>query len=171
MITINSITISSDKKTMSISVDAGSGNLMTSVNLWTESTFKDLTLATDFSSKLAGNVQTETFTILSSDLGLEVFNGLYFLEFENDNDETALKALYELTEYDKCVLDKTLQYLYDTDCSNEFQKEILDIDIFITSVKNSIHLLLFDKAIELMETLKAMCAANCETCPKLKYLS
>jgi len=170
-VTINSITISSDKKTMSISVDAGVGQLMTAVNLWTESTFKDLTLTKDFSSKLAGNVQVESFTILASDLSLEKFDGLYFLEFENNNSETSLKAIYELTEYEKCGLDKTLQYLYDNDCSVTVQKEVLNIDIFITQVKNAIDLLLYSKALELFETLKALCAADCETCPKLKYLS
>lgn len=170
-ITINSITISSDKKTMSISVDAGSGNLMTGVNLWTESTFKDFTLAVDFDSKLAGNVQIESFTILASDLSLDIFDGLYFLEFENDNSETNLGAVAELAEYRKCKLDKTLQYLYDTDCSPSIKTEILNIHTFVDATEDAISLAYYAKAIEIIESLKELCAADCDTCPKLKYLT
>lgn len=170
-ITINSITISSDKKTMSISVDAGSGNLMTGVNLWTETTFKDFDQAVDFDSKLAGNIQVESFTILASDLSLDTFDGLYFIEFENDNNETNLGAIAELVEYKKCKLDKTLQYIYDADCSPSIKTEILNIHTFINATENAIDLAYYAKAIEIIESLKELCAADCETCPKLKYLS
>ena len=81
MITINELSISADKQNMEISITAEQGRYFSGVNLWTETTFKDYSLAVDFSSKLNSANENEVFTITATDLGITRFDGIYLLEF------------------------------------------------------------------------------------------
>ena len=67
--------ITDDKTQIDLTItDAAS---VTTLYVWTASTYKDYTLAIDLSSKLTASA-TENITIIPTDLSITEFDGLYF---------------------------------------------------------------------------------------------
>ena len=162
MITINTLQISSDRKTLTVDIITDSGAVFNIVNLWTEDTFKDSVKAIDLSSKLSGSNNTESFTITSSDLGIDVFDGLYFIEFGDDNDLLKLGSVAELTTYKKCLL-------YGEGCnSSEFNK-LIYINAILNSLQSAIISGYNGEAIEFINTLKKFCT-TCSDCGNLNSI-
>lgn len=177
MITINTLKILSDRKTMNVTVNAGTGLLVTSVKLWDEDTFKDYTVAVNLSDKLTQASEEEVFTILASDLGLTEFSGLYFLEFENNSTvpSTVVGLVAEVNEYEECKLDKILTLLYSgkdctTDCNSGEVSEIMSIDAFLRGLEAAIAQGYIYESISLINALKKLCTNTCAECPPLVNL-
>ncbi len=176
MITINTLQISVDRLSMSVSLTAEVGDLFTSVNLWTESTFKDYTQAIDFSSKLAGSTNTESFTILASDLNIPVFDGLYFLEFGDNAANLQLGSVAELTTYKKCLLDSTLEILGSNvnvlkgeGCNNTDFNKVIYVNAILNALQAAMISGYYGEAIDLIAVLKKFCT-ECPDCPTLSSI-
>lgn len=174
MITINYITIRPDRTTMDISVTAEVGLLIDSVNLWTDATFKDYSLAIDFTSKLTKASNNETFTITATELGLTEFSGLYFLEFIDTNatPNFVLGMAADLTVYRKCMLDQTLDLLNSSvdlytggGCESPEVENIIYLNMILEATKVAIKSSFYGEALDFLEALKKLCASNCTTCP------
>lgn len=175
MITINTLTISSDKKSLTVQLTTDVGETITSVNLWTEDTFKDSTKAKDLSSKLTGSTNTESFVILASDLGLTVFDGLYFIEFTNSNNILEIGAVAELSTYKKCLLDNTLEILSSGEdiCkkgqNNPKLNKLIYIHVILNALQSAIISGYYGEAIDSIKVLKKFCS-SCQNCVTLNSI-
>lgn len=156
---------------MTFNINSGTGNITTSVKVWTESTFKNLASAVDLSSSIDGSDNTETITVTPADLGQSELSGIYYVEVENNNDETQLSHIAFLNKWKKCLADKTLQHIYDHNCSKSSQIEALNIEIFINGINSALFLDYYVEANTMIDNLKKLCSKDCEDCPELKYIS
>lgn len=174
MITINKLQISSDRLTMDVSVTTdASGGTIDSINVWTESTFKDSTKAILLSQYITSSA-TEVFTIAASDLNISKFDGLYFIEFEDSENTLKLGAAAELTTYKKCLLDSTLEILSSDvnvlmgeGCNNSNFNKLIYVHTILNALQSAIISGYYGEAIDLINTLKKFCT----TCPDCGSLS
>jgi hypothetical protein len=176
MITINTLQISTDRKTLTVALTTDVGSTFTTVNLWTEDTYKDSLTVKDLSSKLAGSTNTESFTITSTDVGVSVFDGLYFIEFGDDASLLQLGAVAELTTYKKCLLDETLETLNSS--NNILQGEggdnlklnkLVYIHAILNSLQSAIISGYYGEAIDFIKVLKKFCK-KCSDCESLSSI-
>ena len=174
MITINYITINNDRTSMDVSITTEVGQLFESVRLWTDATFKDYSVAKDFSSKLLKTSENEVFSITAVDLGLAQFDGLYFLEFE-DNATTPYLVLgiaADLTTYKQCMLDQVLALtnssvdLYTGEgCESPEVDNIININMMLEAISVSIQSGFYGESLDFLNALKKLCVGNCAECP------
>jgi hypothetical protein len=176
MITINTLHISTDRKTLTINITTDNNSVFQTVNLWTEDTYKDSIKALDFSSKLDGNTNTENFTITSTEVGVDVFDGLYFIEFGDNANLLQISAVAELTTYKKCLLDTTLTLLSSNldilkgeGCNNSDFNKLIYVHTILNSLQSSIISGYYGEAIDLINTLKKFCK-SCPDCPNLNSI-
>lgn len=172
MITINTLTVSSDRTSITVSVTTDASNF-TSVNLWTQDTYKDYNEAIDLSSLSSLSGQTEDFTIAASDVGISEFDGLYFIEFEDSDNNTQLGAVAELTSYKQCLLDASLEVLQDnvnvlqgSGCGNPKFNKIIYVHSLLSAVQAAILSGYYGEAIDIVSALETICD-DCETCESL----
>lgn len=175
-ITINTLSISADRKTMTVALTTDSGQTFDTVNLWTELTYKDYTQAVDLSAKLASATNTESFTITASDLNITQFDGLYFLEFGDTLSQLQLGAVAELTTYKKCLLDTTLEILSsDVDivkgegCNNADFNKLIYVHATLNALQSAMISGYYGETLDLIATLKKFCVA-CPDCPNLSSI-
>lgn len=176
MITINTLQISEDRQTLNIALTAEVGDTFSAVNLWTEDTYKDYTKAIDFSSKLAGSTNIESFTITATDLNISQFDGIYFLEFTDNNADLKISAVAELTTYKKCLLDNTLEILNSDinvikgeGCNNSEFNKLIYIHSILNALQSAIISGYYGEAIDFIKTLKKFCKP-CSECPTLSSI-
>lgn len=175
-ITINTLSISADRKTMTVELTTDSGQTFNTVNLWTELTYKEYTKAVNLSSKLASSTNTESFTISASDLNITQFDGLYFLEFGDTLSQLSLGAVAELTTYKKCLLDTTLEILGSDinilkgeGCNNTDFNKLIYVHSLLNSLQAAIISGYYSEAIDFITTLKKFCK-SCPDCPTLSSI-
>lgn len=174
MITINTLQITPDRKTLNVSISTDVGQEFTQVRLWTELTFKSGALT--FNSKVIGQGNDVIFTITSNELNINAFDGLYFLEFENQNEELKLGAVAELTTYKQCLLDETLKLLSsdpdiinNINCQNSKFNKIIFINTILNSLQASMLSGYYGEAKDLIALLKKTCT-KCTACPTLNSI-
>lgn len=184
MVKINIFQITPDRTKINVSVETAVGETIDSVKIWTEDTFKDGALAIDLASKLQGTNNKEVFTIDASELGLNLLNGIYFIEATSTNVTTPdpectdcdnlslLGVTANLSHYDECLLDRVLSVHYDvSDVDNNTSlNDIYNISMLIESICKSIKFGYYQNAIDVLSTLKVMCNENndCSECSSLK---
>lgn len=166
-ITVNTFLVSNDKKTISVVLDAGAGNLITGATLWTESTYKDPNNGIDLSSLLSGVDNNESFTISSTMVGIDSFEGLYFGEFTSNEPDAAIVATAPLAKYysamAKILAEVDLSCL---SCNENFQNALL-LDLYVESMKNAIQLGRFQDAITFLERVNLFTSISCDSCDSL----
>ena len=166
MITVNKFEVSADRLSLSLKVTVGSGELVTSLSLWTESTYKVQSQAIDLSSLIAGTGTTEEITISASNAGVSSFDGIYFLEIGNDNatDAPGIVATLSLTRYyavmAALVANVDLSCL---NCNDNFQNALL-LDMYVEAMKNSIKIGRFRDAIEFLKKINIFQEISCGEC-------
>lgn len=178
MISINTIKIDEFAAKIDVNISTTTGNNITKVLLWTSDTFKDYTKAIDFSSKLDGSDNTETFSIHASELELTKITGLYFLEFESNevivpgdnNSNVALGVTANFIQYHECVLNKLLKIEVDgckpvinTEC-DECEGNVPFISSLLQALKEAVKFGFYEEAIKIIKNLDDLCDI-CHTCP------
>lgn len=172
MININSVVIDEFSNSIKISISAPN---LTEVLFWKQEDFQDYSKAIDVSHLIpTNNNDIYIFTISKSDVNLESFNGLFFLEFvsgdSSSNDYSRKIAIAaNLISYHECLLDKVLS----TDIvgckqkkSNcvECEEDMIYTQVLLSSLNTSIRFGFFEEAIKILKTLDEMCEI-CHTCP------
>lgn len=181
MISINLLQIDEFAEKINVDVNTTSGNKITKVYVWSSDTFKDYSKAIDLSSLIDGSDNTESFSIFAQEhLGVEKIVGLWFVEFESDeeiipdncidNSNTGLGVVANLIPYHECVLNKLLAIEVD-DCKpvindgcDECSGNIYYINTLVTTLKDAIQFGYYEEAIRIIKTLDDLCDV-CHTCP------
>ncbi len=182
MITVNNININNTGSNLNINVSTGSNYIITSVNLWTENTFKNYSLAKNLNYKLEQLNNTEIFNISASEIGLDNYNGIYFIEIisnEPPSDECdtclnpTLAIVTNLNQYYKCMTELILEA--DLCNINLFSKEVCDdnlinkamtISLLIDGINQCLEIGEFIEAIEMLKNLKKLCN-KCKNCKSI----
>lgn len=176
MITINECRVSNDNKKIYINAETSIGYKITSINLWTENTFKVFSTAKIIVPAKTSN--KEVLVVTSESLGLRKFDGIYFIEFETDapnqvcstcpNPVTAVVT--NLVSYYKCGMEMLLkasescQDLFSgNSCDTSEANRAMSVHLLIDGINEAIKLNRFVDAINLLSNLKKICS-SCSSC-------
>jgi len=170
MIILNDLSINSLGNKIFVNVQTTETYNITSVLLWTDKNFKDYTKAKDFSFKLEQINNKEIFTIDSSEIGLQNYSGIYFLEFQTDapNEECItcpnplLGIVYNLTSHYRCLTNLLLGLDNCTSCNNNFinhpdAEKAMTIDLMIKTINYSLDTGNYNDAISILPKLAKLC--------------
>jgi len=174
MITINNLKINNDGN-IDVNITAGNTYIITSAKLWTKDTFRDLSLVKDFSFKLEQTSETEIFTLEPEDVELSTFNGLFFIEFETDEEiegcsNPLLVIVTNFTSYYLCMTELILNS--DICVNNLFSKEVCDsnsinkaisVNLLISAIEQCLELGQILEAVELITKIEELCS-KCTSC-------
>lgn len=163
---MNIILFEINSEKTAIDVVISNADNVSSLRLWKETNFKDYNLAIDLSSKLGGST-IETFEITLEDLGETFFDGIYFLEAE-DNTSISLKITADLTKYEECILEKVITANLNNQCLVESNLNVINAHSILTSLKYSIALNFVNEILKLNSMLKVYCSNDCKTCGDYK---
>lgn len=167
MITITQFSISNDLLEMDLAVSVDATQRVTSLKLWTDSTFKDPDLVKDLSSKLSGTSENETIKLVPSDIGATKFTGMYFLQIESDDvgDNPAMVAAVSLVQFYGVVT--ALLFTVNTSCLNcntNLQNALL-LDMYIEGIKSALRVGRFRDAITFFEKINIITnKTECSVC-------
>lgn len=179
MIYINLLQIAEDQQSINVSVSTNVGDTITSVKYWSRSTYKDYSQALDLTSKLLGTSNQEVFSITLSDVGEDLFDDVYFVEFTSSNTDiacptcpgnTLLGIAAIFSKYQKCLLNKVLQE-YDSFNYEELKNcnNINNTFILLENVKISFQSGYYTEGILLLNILDKLCTGtNCTSCQDLQ---
>ena len=180
MIIVKTLKVTDDRKSISVSLETQVGNTFTSLLFWTSATYPIIASAIDLSSLYYATDETELFFITTEDVGIEEFNGMYFLEFKVDGvveDEdcqtcagnTVLESVSDFSIYEDCLFNKVLKL--DLTCPNsltsENNLETANVDLILTSLQIALKNKWFTQAIRMEEILKEYCGIDCTSCEHL----
>lgn len=189
MIILNNFSIVNDATGLAIDVETNVGFNITSINLWAMNDFKDYTLAKSLDFKLEQVNNKEVFIVNAEEIGLTLFEDIYFIEIESDYEDEeaectnctdpALGITYNLSSYYQCILN----YYLETDltcksCKDSYNNEIIiSIALLIEMIQNAIEVGFYTQAIDMVGYLKKLCSTkkcnnckpiNCTSCGKFK---
>jgi len=169
MITVNKFEVSADRLSIDLKITVGSGELVTSILLWTDATYKVQSQAIDLSSLIVGTGTIEGITISASAAGVSSFDGIYFAQIENDNvtDAPGIVATLSLTRY-YAVLAALLANvdLSCLNCNDNFQNALL-LDMYVEAMKNSIKIGRFRDSIEFLKKINIFEEISCGECSNI----
>lgn len=133
-----------------------------SLRLWDKDTYKDFTKLIDLSSKLTG-ADTENITIFTSDLNIEMFDGVYFIEAE-DVTETSIEFTSQLNKYKECILLRSLKVDACVNCINEKDVILTNLNTIFKSLEFALDLRFIDDILLNIKTLDKYCVNDCQSC-------
>jgi len=158
--------ISQDKTQLNLTIiDAAT---VTTLNLWTDITYKDPTLSIDLSGKLTASA-TENIVISLTDLGLNYFDGVYFIQAETTT-EVSTSAVGELTRYKECILNKIVQIVNSSTCLVTSDNSILNAQTLLYALETAIDNSFIDEISSILTTLKKYCSNDCKSCGDYKNI-
>jgi hypothetical protein len=152
------------------------GYNFTSIKLWTDETFKVLSKAKDI--PFSGETEKEILNISAGSLGLNKFDGIYFIEFESnapgvecDNCPNPVTAVVtNLVSYYRCGMEMLLKA--SKSCLSLFSSEIcntgdannaMSVHLLIDGINECIKINRFVDAISLLEKLRVICSSCSQT--------
>ena len=169
MITVNKFEVSADRLSANLKITVGSGELVTSILLWTDATYKVQSQAINLSSLIVGTGIIEDITISASAAGVSSFDGIYFAQINNDNNSDApgIVATLSLTRY-YAVLAALLANvdLSCLNCNDNFQNALL-LDMYVEAMKNSIKIGRFRDSIEFLKKINIFEEISCGECSNI----
>lgn len=169
MITVNKFEVSADRLSANLKITVGSGELVTSILLWTDATYKVQSQAINLSSLIVGTGIIEDITISASAAGVSSFDGIYFAQINNDNNDDApgMVATLSLTRY-YAVLAALLANvdLSCLNCNDNFQNALL-LDMYVEAMKNSIKIGRFRDSIEFLKKINIFEEISCGECSNI----
>ncbi len=180
MIYINNLSINNEKTQLSVDVETNVGSNITRILLWNESTFKDYSQAIDISFKLEQINNKEVFILDSSEININLFEGIYFLEFtsdyENENDciecqNTVIGVAANLNNINKYLLDLILSLEKCNNCPNEDSSDdIMNIHLTSKGITLALTLGYYEEAMFLYKKLKKLIGPklDCRSCRNLR---
>jgi len=186
MIVINLLKISTDKLTLDVSVSTSVGETIQSVDLWTDKTFKNYSLAVDLSSKLLQVDENEVFSVTPKEAGIgDVFEGILFLEFVTSDitpptncsscdGKIALGVVADFTNFQECVLAKVLKLsncgpdiFSGGGCGNAVAGDIINTNVVLDAMKYALQSGYYAEAINFKKKLDILCSKDCYQCDDL----
>lgn len=177
MIYINNLSISNDNLNLNVNVTTNVGSTITKVLLWNENTFKDYSQAVDISFKLEQVNNNEIFILENTEININEFTGIYFLEFTTDYEEpecsnclnTVIGIAANFNNVKSFILDKVLNLNVCNTCPNNYDN-IIYADLTLNGLTHSLQLGYYDEAIFLYNKLKKLLGSdlNCKNCKKLR---
>lgn len=135
---------------------------VSTLKLWTDKTYKDYNLAIDLTSKLTG-IAIENITITLSDLNIAYFDGIYFIEAE-DNIEISQAIDSDLTRYKECILNKLVEYSICDDCLKNNSISLINAQSLLIGVENAVEQGFINETFNLINSLNKYCSNDCDTC-------
>jgi hypothetical protein len=181
MIKINDFQIIENGDKLAINVETNIGSTITSILLWNNETFKDESQSISLNYKLEQINNKEIFIVNASEIQIDSFKDIYFIEvesdYENEEDECntcgtpALGITYSLLSYYNCLLNYVLENKNSNcnDCNNSYiNKTAITINLLIDSIEKGIETGYYSEAIDMLEELKKLCnLKNCTNCEKV----
>lgn len=135
---------------------------LTTLNLFTDETYKDYNEAIDLSSKLTG-ATVENITITLADIGESYFDGLYFIEAESPTEVYgALET--DTTRYEECILNKIVALGICDECLKEHSTSLLNAQTALVGLKFASDSGFIEEAFNLIALLNKYCSNRCKTC-------
>jgi len=181
-ININNFSIINDGLSLAVNVETSEGYNITSVLLWKMVDFKDYSLAINLDYKLEQINNTEVFIVTAEELGISIFEDIYFIEIQSDEPEEncttclnpALGITYNLLSYYNCLLNNLLDSEINdcANCNNLTNKNlVITISLLIDSVEKAIELGFYTQAISNVNKLKKLCSlSQCTNCNTNSYV-
>lgn len=188
MIYVNIFNITNNKKKIQVSVETLEGYSITSLKLWTNKTYKDPDKVVDLDYKIQNINNKEVFMINTSDLLIEEFSGIYFLEIKSnaptDGCETCPQVATATTanfcNLKECMLNKALELnvcdsLFNCNgCNDNPGVELVNLGLIMDSITSSLELGYLNEAIDLYNTALVLCGIRedcntCNSCHKYKF--
>jgi hypothetical protein len=183
-IIINNFEILSNGSQIAIDVETNVGYNIKSILLWLMPDFKNYSLAINLSSNLLKVNNKEVLLINASDLDIDKFKDLCFIEIEStftgeencsDCKSPTVGIAYNLSTYYSCLMN----YLTDlkiNQCLNCDKKEstqmVVTINMLIDMVVKSLEIGYYTQAIQLIDKLKILCKLkSCTNCPTIECSS
>lgn len=162
--TITVFKISDDRTELELTItDAAT---ITSLNLFTDATFKDYSLAVDLASKLTASA-TETITITLADIGESEFDGVYFIEAQ-DPDEISFGVTADLTRYKECILEDVIELALCDSCFAKKSLKLINAQQLLIALESAVELGFFNEAFNIIKALDKFCSNDCKTCGTYK---
>jgi hypothetical protein len=172
MIIINNFKIINNGTQIQLDMSSDVGSTFTSLNLWTTSTYKNLSLAKNLTSLLIASDNTENIIISAAAAGVTKFEDLIFIEVNtNLLNSTVTSITYELSTYYNCLLKHMLE-LSISDCINCDKENddqlVITINLLLDMVVKTITVGYVSQAIDAITKLKKLCSlVACKGCPTL----
>jgi hypothetical protein len=158
---ITEFKISDDNTQLDLTItDAAS---VISLRLWKDSNYKDFSKAIDLSSKLTGSA-TENITITLLDISESYFDGIYFIEAEDDN-ELSLEYAYELLSFKECILDK-LNEISNVDCLLKESEDLINAHSILLGLEYALEYRYVNEILSYLKVLNKFCTDECKSCDK-----
>ena len=168
-ISVTKFLVSNDLSTIDLEVTVESGQNVDTLLLWDEDTYKDPSRSIDLSSLLSGSTNSETITITADDAGVSKFDGMYFLQIQDTDDNAVVVATFNLTQYyvvqAKLIANIDLSCL---SCNANFQNALL-VDMYLEATKQALLLGRFQDAIDnLKNVIITVDSSDCDECKNIE---
>lgn len=170
MISIDKLFISKDLKNIHVNISSNNNSSkFTKVFIWNSETFRDYSKAIDVSELLSKSSNKEEFLISAETLGVQLINGLYFIEFRNDAKNQTLGVVANLFAYRECLLNKVISIEISgcghvkSECENCTQNICL-LNTLIDNLGTAILQGFVEEAAKIVKDIEGMCDV-CHTCP------
>lgn len=176
MIIINKFEISSNRKNINISVETSVGSTITNIELWDDTKFKDYNKSISLNSKLT-NSNDENISYSNSELSIGLFDGIYFIEITDSNDEKILAVAGNLSIYENFKLNKILELkkcsgiIFNDDiCNNNNANTIINIEVLLNAICTAVKLGFLEEAIDILKSLRKLYDSyiKCKSCKILE---
>ena len=170
-ISVTKYMVSDDLSTIDFNVEVNAGQTVTELLFWDQDSYRDPSQAVDFTSMLSGSGNTESLSISASDAGEARFNGMYFLQVTTSDDETAVVATFNMTQYytvqAKLIANVDLSCL---NCNANFQNALL-FDLYLEATKQALLLGRYQDAIDnLANLIITVDTSSCDDCSDIDPL-
>lgn len=184
MIKINNFQIIDNGSKIAINLETNSGHNITSIKLWDYKDYGKETPTKDISLMIEGVNNKEVFIVSAEQLGLSIFEDIYFLEARSNyiSDEAcsdcaypSMGVTYNLLKYYRCFLNYIMEESQecDYDLINYKPKEIvLNISMQLDAIDKAIEAGLYNESVILLNILKKLCGIkNCKNCTQINCSS
>lgn len=184
MIVINNLEIQNNSTELLLDVQTEIGSTITSVILWNQDTFKDYTQGINLTSKLVQTSNLESFVVTTTELNIQSFDGIWFVEILDDYipinncdefTDPAIGITYNLLPYYKCLLET----FYDSQknvCNNcldiVIDNKVLTTSLLLDIIEKSIESGFYFEGIENYKKLVKICSLKkCKNCQTIECKS
>ncbi len=165
-ITVNNFAVNNDRTSIDLQITVGSGQTVTGLKLYTDRTYKNVSLARDLSSKLSGSTNVETLVLDINDTGDAKQDGIYFVEItsSDSSDSIGIVATVSLTRF----YGVTAQLLANVNlscmnCNENFQNASL-LDLYVQGMSNGLRLGRFRDSILFYNKINIFAETACAEC-------
>lgn len=179
MILIRTLSITDDRKNISVDISTNEGNVFSTMELWTKDGYGDESKIIDLSSLLTGTGIREVLFIRFNLVGIDEFNSMYFLRFGTEgtgddsecgdcNNITLTQAVWNLYVHEVCLHD-TIVKLDLSSKKNMSTKNTraLNMGLIMDGLKLALENKWYDQAIKFEAMLTEYCGIDCTDCLEL----